>query len=64
MNKVLVGKRKYGWILRVVPAGFGVPEKRITIANKSFVRNRDLYALIAGLPGFIWGVLNFRILPA
>jgi class 3 adenylate cyclase len=63
-NKVLVGKRKYGWIPRVVPARFGVPEKRITIADKFSLRNRDLYALIAGLLGFIWGALSFRIRPA
>ncbi|MCK5554527.1 MAG: adenylate/guanylate cyclase domain-containing protein, partial [Deltaproteobacteria bacterium] len=63
-NKVLVGKRKYGWIPRVVPARFGVPEKRITIAYKFSIRNRDLYALIAGLLGFIWGALSFRIRPA
>jgi class 3 adenylate cyclase len=63
-NKVLVGKRKYGWIPRVVPARFGVPEKRITIAYRFSIRNRDLYALIAGLLGFIWGALSFTIRPA
>ncbi len=63
-NKVLVGKGKYGWIPRIVPAKFGVPEKRITVAHKFSVRNRDLYALIAGLLGFIWGAVSFRIRPA
>ena len=62
-NKVLVGKGKYGWITHIVPAKFGVPEKRITVAHKFSIRNRDLYALIAGLLGFIWGALSFRIRP-
>lgn len=62
-NKVLVGKRKYGWIPRIVPARFGVPERRITVAHKFSIRNRDLYALIAGLLGFIWGAWSFRIRP-
>ena len=62
-NKVLVGKGKYGWIPRIVPARFGVPEIRLTVAYKFSLRNRDLYALIAGLFGFIWGALSFRIRP-
>ncbi len=62
-NKVLVGKRKYGWIPRIVPARFGVPESRLTVAHKFSIRNRDIYALIAGLLGFIWGALSFRIRP-
>ena len=49
---------------RLCHARFGVPEKRITIAYKFAIRNRDLYALIAGLLGFIWGALSFRIRPA
>ncbi len=62
-NKVLVGKRKYGWIPRVIPAKLGVPEKRLTIAHKFTFRYRDLYGLVAGLLGFIWGSLSFRIRP-
>lgn len=63
-NKVLVHKRKYGWIPRIVPAKIGVPKKRLTIAHKFYFRYRDLYALIAGVIGFIWGTLSFRIRPA
>ena len=62
-NKVLADKRKYGWIPRIIPAKIGVPEKRLTIAHKFYFRYRDLYALIAGLIGFIWGVQSFRIRP-
>ena len=35
-NKVLVAKKKYGWIPRVVPAKIGVPSKRLSIANKFY----------------------------
>jgi len=63
-NKVLVGKGKYGWIPRVVPAKTGVPETRLTLAHKFYFTVRDLYALIAGGLGFIWGALSFRIRPA
>ena len=63
-NKVLVPGKKYGWIPRVVPAKIGVPQKRLSIANKFYFRYRDLYALAFGVIGFIWGVLSFRIRPA
>jgi class 3 adenylate cyclase len=63
-NKVLVDKRKYGWIPRIVPAKIGVPKTRLTIAHKFYFRYRDLYALIAGVMGFMWGTLSFRIRPA
>ncbi len=62
-NKVLVGKGEYAWIPRVVPAKIGVPRKRLSIANKFYLRYRDLGALIAGVIGFFWGVINFRIRP-
>ncbi len=62
-NKVLVGKGKYGWIPRVVPAKIGVPRKRLSIANKFYFRYRDLGALVVGLAGFVWGILSFRIRP-
>lgn len=62
-NKVLVGRKEYGWIPRTVPAKIGVPEKRLTIADKFYFRYLDLYALIAGVLGFIWGALSFRIRP-
>jgi class 3 adenylate cyclase len=63
-NKVLVGKKTYGWIARIVTAKIGVPEKRLTVADKFYFTYRDLYALIAGVIGFMWGALSFRIRPA
>ncbi len=62
-NKVLVSEREYGWIPRVVPAKMGVPEKRCSIANKFYFKYRDLGALVAGMLGFLWGLLSFRIRP-
>lgn len=62
-NKVLVGKGEYGWIPRVVPAKIGMPQKRLSIANKFYFKYRDLGALAAGVIGFFWGVLSFRIRP-
>ena len=62
-NKVLVGSEDYGWIPRVIPAKMGVPQKRLSIANKFYFRYRDLGALAAGVFGFFWGILSFRIRP-
>jgi len=62
-NKVLIGKEVYGWILRVVPAKFGVPEKRLTIAYKFYFNYLDIFAVCIGLIGFIWGFLNFKLRP-
>jgi len=62
-NKVLVGKKRYGWIPRVMPAKIGVPEKRLSISNKFYFRYGDLYAFIMGLVGFIWGAFSFRFKP-
>ena len=60
-NKVLLGKKEYGWILRVVPPKFGVPEKRLTITYKFNLRYLDMCALLIGLLGFAWGFVKFRI---
>lgn len=62
-NKVLIGKNNYGWILRVIPAKIGVPEKRMTIAYKFYLKYIDIFALFTGTIGFIWGFLNFRLRP-
>lgn len=62
-NKVLVAPERYGWMQRVTPPGIGVPSRRVTWADKFYFYYRDLYALIVGLLGFIWGWLNFRIKP-
>jgi hypothetical protein len=62
-NKVLVEQKKWGWIPRIKPAQIGIPETRITIANKFYFRYRDLYAFIIGFLFFIWGYLKFRVHP-
>ncbi len=63
-NKVLIGNHKYGWVPRVIPASIGKPETRLTLARKFYFRYVDLYALLAGVAGLIWGFLSFRIRPA
>jgi len=62
-NKVFVGGSRHGWVERVLPPRIGVPEKRLTLAYKFYFRYQDLYALIGGMIGFLWGYLNFRIRP-
>lgn len=63
-NKVLIAPGRYGWMERVTPPKIGVPPMRVTWADKFYFYYLDLYALAAGLLGFIWGWLNFRIKPA
>jgi hypothetical protein len=46
-----------------VPAKIGVPKRRFSIANKFYFTYLDLGALVAGLAGFFWGVLSFRVRP-
>jgi len=62
-NKVLVAKEQYAWIPRIVPPKLGVPEQRMSVVNKFYFRRLDMYAWLAGLAGFIWGFLNFRLRP-
>jgi hypothetical protein len=62
-NKVLVGRGEYGWVPRIVPAKIGVPKMRLSIANKFYFTYLDLGALVAGLAGFLWGVLSFKVRP-
>ena len=62
-NKVLIGSEKYGWVARAIPADFGVEEKRLTIANKFYFKKGNLYALIIGIAGFLWGFFSFSIRP-
>ena len=63
-NRVLVGPGRYGWMPRVLPLDIGVLPKRVTFTDKFYFRIRDLYALILGLCGFLWGFLTFRLRPA
>ena len=62
-NKVLVGRGEYGWLPRIVPAKIGVPKMRLSITNKFYFTYLDVGALFAGLAGFFWGVLSFRVRP-
>ena len=63
-NKVLMGKGKYGWVVRIAPPQLGVPERRISQADKFYFKIRDVYNCLFGLIGFIWGFFRFRIKPA
>jgi len=63
-DKVLIGRRKWGWILRIRPPGFGIPEERITLAEKFYFKWKDVYHLIVGFIGFAIGFFRFKIRPA
>jgi len=63
-NKVLIGKNKYGWVLRIDPPKLGVPEKRISSADKFYFKYKDVYNLMVGIIGFILGFFHFKIRPA
>ncbi len=63
-NKVLISRETYGWIPRVLPPRLGVPAQRVTLTDKFYFRNRDIYALLLGLAGFAWGFFTFHIRPA
>jgi class 3 adenylate cyclase len=63
-NKVLVRKKVYGWIPRILPPRMGVPKKRVSKANKFYFKNSDLYLLLASLVGFLWGMALFSVRPS
>lgn len=63
-NRVLIGEDEYGWIPRVLPPEIGIPERRVSLADKFYFRWNDLYALVLGLLGLLWGLLDFRLRPA
>jgi class 3 adenylate cyclase len=62
-SKVLIKRDLQGWILRVVPAKIGVPPRNLTKTYKFYFRYCDLYAIGAGLLGFLWGFIKFRMQP-
>jgi hypothetical protein len=62
-NKVYLGEEGDGWMVRVQPPKLGVPETRVTYADKFYFKLRDVYALLLGCFGFIWGFWQFRIRP-
>lgn len=59
--KVLLGVGRSGWIRERVPPTVGAPGRRLAAITSFSFRYKDLYALIAGLLGFAWGLLTFRI---
>lgn len=63
-NKVLIGRNQYGWVPRVLPPRLGIPAQRLTLTDKFYFRIRDLYALLLGLLGFVWGFFTFHVRPA
>ncbi len=62
--KVLLDRDVYGWIPEEVPPTIGEPGRRLATITEFSFKYRDLYALAAGLLGFLWGALSFRIRPA
>lgn len=62
-NRVLIDAQQYGWIVRVLPARIGVPETRVSLTDKFYLRWTDFYALAAGLVGLLWGLIGFRLRP-
>lgn len=62
-NRVLIAPQQYGWIVRVLPARIGMPETRVSLTDKFYLRWTDLYSLAAGLIGLIWGLAGFRLRP-
>ncbi len=62
-NRVFLGRKKYGWIVRVIPPKLGVPQQRVTLTYRFTMKWKDIYCILSGLIGFMWGFLNFRIRP-
>ena len=64
-TKVLLNRsdHRYGYILRQTPARMGIAPKRLTRSDKFTIRFVDIYALLAGFLGLLWGFLSFRIQP-
>ncbi len=62
-TKILLESRghRYGYVQRWVKNNG--EELRQTLAGKFYVRMEDLYALLVGLLGFIWGIMTFRLRP-
>lgn len=62
--KVLLDRDLYGWIPEEVPPTVGAPGRKLATVTQFSFKYKDLYALAAGLLGFLWGALSFRIRPA
>jgi len=62
-NKVLLTRDAYGFVPRVMPARLGAPQTRLSYTKAFSFTLLDICALGAGLLGFLWGALTFRIRP-
>ena len=62
-NKVLVGPKQYGWVLRKRPAILGMKETRVSISNRFYLRGRDFIAFLGAIAGFFWGMWRFKFRP-
>lgn len=62
-NRVRIDERGTGWIPETVPAREGVPETRFSLSKRFVLTLGDVLALAAGLVGFVWGALRFRVQP-
>ncbi len=62
-NKVLIGPKRYGWVLRKRPAILGMKESRVSRSNRFYIRGRDFVALLAAVLGFFWGMWRFKFRP-
>ncbi len=62
-DKVRLNQHNSAWIARKIPPAFGVAEEQLTRTQKFSFHYYDLYSLILGTIGFIWGFFNFRIRP-
>jgi class 3 adenylate cyclase len=62
--KVALPGDDFGWLPEFIPPEIGVPEKQVASLVRFSFRYKDLYALLAGLLGFLWGFVSFRIRPA
>ncbi len=62
--KVALPGNDFGWLPDVIPPKIGVPERQVAFLARFSFLYKDLYALLAGLLGFLWGFVSFRIRPA
>ncbi len=64
-TKILLKQKdnRYGYILRETQPRVGVEARRMTLSDKFYFRFYDLYVLILGLAGLLWGFFSFRVRP-
>ena len=62
-TKVLIRRGLHGWVRRFIPPRMGQARIRLTESDKFVLHWYELYALLLGLLGFLWGYRSFRIRP-